>query len=409
MNIIIIGGGVVGLFNAYYLNKSGHNVTIIDESDITNSTSFGNAGVMSAYDKTPLSYPGVISDTIINILKGKSPLVIKPSLDVNLYKWLWKFMRSSSPTNTKKAISLFEKYGEVATQAYKNLEKEENINFDFHNDGCLLAFIDKTKFQKRVSMLKDSEHCEVIEKSKLQEYLPFTDGSLAGGINLKRNSWFDPEKLMLCLKKILQLKGVKFILNEKIEKFEIEENKIIGIKSQNKTYQADQYILSTGAKQKLFKQLGANLLMVPAKGYSITATMDESLTPKISTLIFDIFTMMTPRANSIRFTSKLELNIKDNTPHKKVIDDILNNVRNFSNKFELKDEIYWAGNRPLTPNDLPLIGRSKQYNNVVFATGLGWLGMTFAPAIGKIIDDLVTKNQKNEENKDIMAFSGFYN
>ena len=54
-DVIIIGGGVVGLMTAYSLQKAGRSVTVIDEGDISDCTSFGNAGLLSAFDKTPLS------------------------------------------------------------------------------------------------------------------------------------------------------------------------------------------------------------------------------------------------------------------------------------------------------------------------------------------------------------------
>ena len=106
-DIIIIGGGIIGLCTAYYLQKSGKKVTIIDENDISNSTSFGNAGLLSAFDKTPLSYPGVVTNTLKLMLRGQSPAIIHPTLDFKVYRWLTRFILSANEKRTKKNYDAF--------------------------------------------------------------------------------------------------------------------------------------------------------------------------------------------------------------------------------------------------------------------------------------------------------------
>lgn len=103
-DIIIIGAGIMGLTTAYELLKAGRKVTIIDESDITNSTSFGNAGLLSAFDKGPLANPGIVFNTLKLILKGESPVNIHPTLDIKIYKWLWKFVNSANKDRLKRTL-----------------------------------------------------------------------------------------------------------------------------------------------------------------------------------------------------------------------------------------------------------------------------------------------------------------
>lgn len=101
-DVVIIGGGIVGLNCAYFLQKSGREVTVIDENDITDSTSFGNAGLLSSYDKTPLSYPGVVTNTLKLMLKGQSPAIFHPTISPKIYKWLLNFILNANEKRTKK-------------------------------------------------------------------------------------------------------------------------------------------------------------------------------------------------------------------------------------------------------------------------------------------------------------------
>ena len=80
----------------------------------------------------------------------------------------------------------------------------------------------------------------------------------------------------------------------------------------------------------------------------------------------------------------------------------------YTNAFEMREQIEWTGFRPLTPNDIPILGFDENYNNLVHATGLGWLGITFAPVIGKIISDVITIDKRNETNVDVLLFSAFF-
>jgi D-amino-acid dehydrogenase len=178
--------------------------------------------------------------------------------------------------------------------------------------------------------------------------------------------------------------------------------------SDDKEFKSDIFILSTGADLTLPKMLGRDFVMIPAKGHSVTFEMDRELIPKKAAIFNDIFTFMTPYKDRVRLTSKLELNIKNNTPDPKMIEKIIKTFKEYTIDFKMYEAKIWAGNRPLTPNDMPLIGRDEEYENIIYATGLGWLGITFAPAIGKIITELIDKEQTNRQNDDIMLFSGFY-
>ena len=87
-DIVIVGAGIVGLMSAYSLCESGRAITIIDKNDITDGSSFGNAGLLSSFGKNPLSAPGVLFDTMKLMLKGESPVNLHPGLDINLYKFV---------------------------------------------------------------------------------------------------------------------------------------------------------------------------------------------------------------------------------------------------------------------------------------------------------------------------------
>ncbi|RXI44993.1 FAD-dependent oxidoreductase [Malaciobacter mytili] len=408
--IIIIGGGIVGLSCAYFLQKSGKQVTIIDENDITNSTSFGNAGLLSSFDKTPLSYPGVVLNTLKLMLKGQSPAIIHPTLDLKMYKWLLNFILSANEKRTKKTMMLFEKYGEISLKLYEKMIKEDSFDFDYHRTGMLSVFTEENSYNQKLKKYNyiDEERFKILNNNELKEYLPSATSKIKGAILFKKNAHFDSKRVMLELKRHLQEVGVEFILNEKIENIRVENNKVKHLVSSNKIYEAEHYIMSTGYQTLLASKCNKDLMMIPAKGYSITFEMPKEFIPKTSTIFNDLFIVMTPRRDNVRFTSKLEIGSSDTKVVLKQIESIKKNFFEYNQYFEMKNEELWCGFRPLTPNDIPLIGRDEEIKNLTYAMGLGWLGMTFAPAIGSIITDLVVNDKKNAQSDDILLFSGFF-
>ena len=409
-DIIIIGAGIMGLTTAYELLKAGRKVTIIDESDITNSTSFGNAGLLSAFDKGPLANPGIVFNTLKLILKGESPVNIHPTLDIKIYKWLWKFVNSANKDRLKRTLALFEKYGHISNDLYERMQNLDGLDFDFHRKGMLSVFTEQSSYDKKLLnyAIKNDDIFEIIEKNKIKDFIPCITNEVKGAIHFKRNTHFDPKRVMLELKRYLKENGAEFILNERITHIKYGNKEIESISSALNTYEADTYIMSTGYQTLLADKLKQNLMMTPAKGYSLTFTMPKALEPITSTLFADLFIVMTPRRDDVRITSKLEIGSEDYKIVEKQINSIKENFQKYTIPFEMENIIEWTGFRPLTPNDMPLIGRDEKYKNLIYGMGLGWLGMTFGPALASILKDLIVNNLENKNSDDILLFSGFY-
>lgn len=407
-DVVIVGGGCIGLMSAYCLQKSGRSVTVIDKSDITNGTSFGNAGLLSAFKKAPLSAPGAIPDTIKLMLKGESPASVHPTLDLHLYKWLLKFAASSNQARLKRTLALFERYGQVSLDMYQSMVEDDGIDFHFRKDGLLMIYTEQKTFDAKAAHCDDPLAYEILSKEKTKEYMPILNDKVIGSILLKENGHIDAGEMMLAVKKYLEEKGVEFLLNEDVERLEFEGSKVSKIRTSKGVYEAETFILSTGADDKLARQAKNRFMMTPAKGYSLTFNMDKELMPKTTSLFADLFIAMTPRRETLRMTSKLELGTTDPSIVRKQIDSMNKNLAQYTNEFKRENVVEWAGFRPLTPNDIPILGFDENYKNLVHATGLGWLGITFAPSIGKIINDVITIDKRNETNADILLFSSFF-
>lgn len=407
-DIIIIGGGIVGLMSAYELVKAKREVTIIDENDITNGASFGNAGLLSSFSKNPLSAPGVLLDTMKLMIKGESPVNLHPSLDYRLYYWLYSFAISANKKRLRKTLALFERYGQIALDSYANMTEEDQMEFYFRRDGLLMIYTEEKSYEAKIKVCQDKEKFTILNKEETKKYMPCVNDKIIGSVLLKQNGHLDPGLLMQELKSYLKNKGVEFIHNQRIKSLEFSNNKVSRIHSNDTSYEANTFILSTGADDHLNAQAKSTYLMTKAKGYSLTFEMKEEFRPKTCTMFADLFIAMTPRKDTVRITSKLELGSNNPDIVKKQIESIKHNLSLYTQDFEMKNCIEWTGFRPLTPDDMPILGFDEKYSNLVHATGLGWLGITFGPAIGKIISELIVEHKENRKSSDILLFSQFY-
>ena len=140
MQVTIIGGGVIGLCCAYYLNKDGYEVTVIDRNDITDGCSFGNMGYVSPSHFTPLATPGIISQGLKWMLSSSSPFYIKPRLNWDLIRWGMAFRKSSNAKKVKESIPHLNNLLQLSRELMSDLKKEFDGSFTMLEKGCWMLY-----------------------------------------------------------------------------------------------------------------------------------------------------------------------------------------------------------------------------------------------------------------------------
>lgn len=133
--VIIIGGGIIGLCSAYYLQKEGHQVTIIDQSNMDAGASYVNAGYLSPSHLVPLSAPGVMKKGLKWMLNPASPLYIKPRLDPDFIKWTLAFNKSCHINHVNKAIPAIKAITLLSQDLYDDIKQEGKFYVSLRKKG----------------------------------------------------------------------------------------------------------------------------------------------------------------------------------------------------------------------------------------------------------------------------------
>jgi len=281
-NCIIIGGGIIGLCTAYYLQKEGHQVTVIDQSNMDGGASYVNAGYISPSHFIPLSAPGVVKKGIQWMFDPSSPFYVKPRANIDFLKWAWAFNKSCNPVHVEKSIPVIKDIAVMSHELYEDIEKEDGFDFHFEKKGLLMLCQTEEMLEEEAKLVRLANEIDleaiILGREAVQQLEPNVKLNVAGATLYKCDSHSTPQEFMVNIKADLLKKGVKILSNEKVVDIDINDRLISGVKTNKQTYQADEYILSAGSWTGLVaKKLGMNLLLQAGKGYRINVGRDTGI------------------------------------------------------------------------------------------------------------------------------------
>lgn len=403
-NILIIGGGAIGLCSAYYLSRNGATVTVIDQGEMGHGSSLHNAGYVCPSHFVPLAAPGVFKQGLKWMLNPTSPLFIKPRLDFDFLAWAWRFSKACNENVMRKAMPLLRDLLLDSSRLFEALASVEGLNFEFNKNGLTVLYrSEKGKHAvEHEAKLADEVGMEarLMDQRQLHEFDPQIEFRAHGGIYFPGDAYLVPAKLVQNLAEHLEHKGVKLIRQCKVKKIVAVGNKVSEVQTDKGVFHADEFVLASGAWSPLLvRDLGMHMHLQAGKGYSITVQR-PSVMPRIPYIFQERRVAVTPFSDSLRFAGTMELAGIDLSLNKPRIEAILNAIPlYFANvaRPQSSDGELWGGLRPVTPDGLPYIGRFRQYNNLIAATGHAMLGISLATVTGKLVTEILTQQKPSHD------------
>lgn len=394
-DVIIVGGGIIGLACAHYLIHQNASVRIIEQETIGSGASHGNCGLLHFSGIIPLCSPGVVQHEIYRAMQGNSPLYIKPALNMARILWLIKFAAHCTPGHKNAASKAKNDILRFSMNLYETLFSEHPIECNFEKKGLLILFKDKKCFDGYAltnAFLQTYGFAgRALDKNQARTMEPAVSKDIAGAWYNEHDWHLRPEMLVDSWKNMLVKKGVMIEEKCKVINFEMEHNKIKHANTIKGQFKADTFILATGAwSPEMKRQLGLSIPIQPGKGYSITMEKpDQSC--EIPCLLYERNMVATPWKNGYRLGGTMEFSGFDDTLNQKRLSRLTDGAKEYLNTSQTPPALeQWSGFRPMTYDDLPIIDRSSSHKNLFIATGHGMLGITMATGTGKAICDLIT-------------------
>lgn len=407
-NCIVVGGGIVGLSCAYYLQKEGHQVTVIDKSGLNEGASYVNAGYITPSHIIPLAAPGMMAKGIKYMFNSNSPFYMKPRLDKDFIKWTLAFNKSATQANVEKAIPLIKDINLLSKELYTDLYNSGDLGeFQLEKNGLLMLYkTEKEGHHEREVAKRAGDLGLAVKELSLEELhrlQPNLNGDIIGAVHYECDAHTTPPEVMTKLKSYLQQNGVVFKQHEEVVDFKINANKITSVVTTTTSYSGDEIIIASGSwSSNLSKKLGLKLLIEAGKGYRINVKRPTPV--KLPAILMEAKCAVTPMNGFTRFAGTMELSGINANIRKERVEAIAKAAMSYYDNLEItaveKSEAQ-CGLRPVSPDGLPYIGRSSKFSNLAIASGHAMMGWSLGPATGKLITELI------DEKPLSMDISGF--
>ena len=389
-NVAVIGAGITGILAAYYAAKSGYTVTVIEqESYPAMRTSFANGGQVSVSNSEVWTTWSNVKKGVKWMFQKDAPLLVRPTPSISKLLWLSKFLGHTIAGNYARNTAETIRLGLDSRKLYQEIIQEEGIEFDQSNCGILHFYKDE-KYLANASGVKELYNANGCEWDMLTPLQTISiDPALADLNEIVGGAWTpsdwtgDIHKFCMELKNILESKyNVKFLFDTLIDKTACNEF----------LTEYEIVIVSAGVGSvEIARNFGDQLPIYPVKGYSITINVkpeDMKYVPKVSLLDDQAKIVSSTLGNRFRVAGTAELDGENYDIRRDRIEPLLNWVKeNFPN-IDTSDYSSWACLRPMTPNMMPIVKKSKT-KGVYYHTGHGHLGWTLSPATAKQIISMI--------------------
>jgi D-amino-acid dehydrogenase len=401
-DVLIIGGGVIGVCCAYYLMQQGRSVTLLDKHDICAGSSYGNAGLVVPSHAMPLALPGAMREALPWLFDAASPFYIKPRLDLELWGWLWRFRAASNEAALHKAIPLLLQLNLASVGLFHDLARITDLDFGFERRGGLNVYLSQAGLQKgmHTAELLHRYGCEVaiLDTAGVRTMAPALHPAVVGGIYYPEDAHLIPDRFVHGMADLVRHQGVDICASTEVLACETRGGRVVRVVTTRGDYAPEQLILAAGAWSPLLAHsLRLRLPVQPAKGYSITISRPSNGLD-IPLHLAERKVGVTPMGTMLRFAGTLELaglDLSINRRRLHAIEQAAQEYLDLGDGFTFKSnpiEI-WRGLRPLTPDTLPIIGRCRHLTNLTVATGHGMMGVSMGPITGKLVAQLVAGEQ----------------
>jgi D-amino-acid dehydrogenase len=414
-DIIVVGGGVIGMACAYELAKGGARVTVIDKGEPGFGCSYGNAGWLTPCFSMPLPMPGMLLKSIKWMTNPESPLYIQPRPSWLLISWLTRFLFAMNKRQMVRSVTALTEISKFSLDAYSRLSAETGHDIRFSKTGLLMATQSREGFDyAKQEMNLVAEHGvpgRSLTAEELHAFEPALTGKLEGGVFFPEEAHAEPLEVVRAFTAGALKHGVKILPAHELIDCQVSGGgpagpgrRITSIRTTKGVLTADRYVLATGSwSTGVGRALGLNIPILGGKGYAFI-TKPLSPNPSRSMMLVEKKIAVTPRDGSLRISGTLELVNNDYSISPRRIDSIVKGAREFMNVPEdFQYSELWRGLRPCSPDGVPIIGAPKKYANLFVVTGHQMLGLQSGAGTGRLAADLILRKKPIVDPKPFRA------
>ena len=393
-DVLIIGGGAIGLATALALLEAGRSVRILDAGAVGGGASHGNCGTITPSHAPPLAAPGVVAQALRWMFTPDAPLYLKPRVDPALWHWLLRFAARCNPRDWRQSTQARAALLNDARARLADWVSRYGLQCEFEEEGLDYVFRDPRKFQQYVDesvLLKEfGIATEVFGGADYEREEPAMLPGVAGAIRFPGDARLRPDRYVAELARVVRERGGLIEPQCRVDRLESMPDGVRLATSRGE-YRGRDAVIALGAWTPAFaRRLGIRAPIQPGKGYSITYSR-PALVPRHPMVLKDRSVCVTVWGSGFRLGSTMEFSGHDDTLNAIRLAALERGAREFLRE-PVGAEVHerWCGWRPMTWDDLPLLGRAPGQRKVWIAAGHGMLGISMSTATGQLMADLMT-------------------
>jgi D-amino-acid dehydrogenase len=393
--VIVVGCGVIGTACAHYLSRSGWTVEMIDRGKFGMGCSHANCGLICPSHILPLAGPGAIGMALKALFQKNSPFAIKPRLDWTLWSWFVRFARRCNTEDMLDAGRAIQPLLQSSRSLYQELFETEALDAEWETRGLLFVFrsaaaMDHYAQTDRLLREAFGLAAKRYEGDDLLRLEPALKPGLAGAWYYSGEAHLRPDKLLSSWRSLLEARGVVVREQCEFQGFDHQGQLARAVRTSQGALNAEAFVIATGAWTPLLQRhLGCRIRIQPGKGYSITMPRPAKC-PAIPLLFEEDRVAVTPMKSGYRLGSTMEFAGYDTTLERRRLDLLRDGACHYLQEPYAEPVLEeWYGWRPMTSDGKPVIDRTPALENVFVAAGHNMLGMSMAPATGKLIAEML--------------------
>lgn len=395
--VVIVGGGVIGVCCAYYLAKRGASVTVLERNEIAKGASFGNAGAFTP-GHVPINRPGRVSQAIRSLGRPTSALYLAPRLDPALAWWLLDFARHCTAAHLEASMGILGPLGHAAGKLLDEIMSEERLQCSYQRGGRYDVFLTERALSagsaEAALVRRYGFEAEILGAAEMREREPALSDDVVGGVYDPGASVADPYRFVVELAERARRHGARVRIGCVVGGVRLRGGRVEGVQlAGGEVVVADSVILAAGAHTAaLTGPLGLRLPLQGAKGYHRDRDLKDGATPPLRTacLLGEYGVFCTPLDGYVRFAGTLEFSGLNERMRRPRLEQLTNAARKyFKGMGDAAPTSEWCGLRPCLPDGLPVVGPVPQMPGLFLATGHAMMGLTLGPVTGRLMADLV--------------------
>jgi len=399
MRVLVMGGGVVGVTTAYELMKDGHEVVLLERhAEVGADTSWGNAGMIAPGHSFVWSSPKAPWTLLKSLFVKHQALRFKLSTDPRLYTWSAAFLAQCTPERAARNTVAKHRLAVYSQSVLRQTVAAEDLDYDRNVGGILYFHRDAAALEAGIAHMRiladDGQEIRVLDRAQvmaLEPALAAGGSAIAGGIYCPTDETGDCSKFTRALAARCVARGLEIRSLATITALEAEGDRITGVRAGAELHRADAYVLALGSHSPIVaRTAGIGLPIYPIKGYSLSIPVGNHRgAPTIGSVDEQNLVAITRMGDRVRVTATAEFAGYD-TGHKPADFDHMKRVARdlYPDGADYERAEMWAGLRPMTPDNLPVLGR-RRHANLWFNTGHGHIGWTMSHGTARMTADLI--------------------